>query len=110
MSSLSMPDKRFIYEYIKKHGKKRVSGLNLSVAGAMLSTIGLVVFVAAVNTLQRSILSDHLAPWILLPCLFAGVLLIGIGIGFLMLERKHAEEHRLCTILRKIVQPEDPSG
>jgi len=106
VTGLSLSDKRFVDEYIRKHSRKRVMGLSPSVAGAILSIAGLILTVAVINAIDKYIFSEYAV--VLLLCLLPGLLLLLGGVHFLELDRRYAKERRLCKILRGIRQERFP--
>ena len=108
MSCLPMSDKRFVGECIKPHSHTRWSGIGPLGAG-VVSIAGLVLFVSATSFALRD-LSDYVFQWVMLPGGACGILLIASGIGVLVLQHRQAEEQKLCSILKKIIGAEDPTG
>ncbi len=108
MSNLSVLERRFVGEYVKKHSEKQLHGSSF-LAISVVSVAGLVLFVSATSIALRS-LNDHVLQWVMLPGGACGIALIAFGMGMLYLQRRHAEEQKLCSILKKMIGAENPAG
>lgn len=108
MQSLSISEKRFVGEYIKQHSHEPWSGIAPLAAG-VVSIAGLVLLVSTISISLRN-LSDYVFQWVMLPGTVGGSILILFGMGMLFLQKRHSEEEKLCSILKKMIGVGNPTS